>query len=200
MMLDVRDNCLTNITDPAVRSWLDDLDPDWEAHQDNCLDNEYTIEVLAEPEDGGTVTGENDYGHGDEVTVTAAASTGFMFVNWTENGQEVSTEETYIFTAEANRTLTANFSRVQDVYEIVLGVDPEYGGTVAGGGTYDHGASVTVVATANQGWAFIGWAEDGAYVSTDTVYGFVADSDRTLTALFREVKGLPGVLMLLLDD
>ena len=34
----------------------------------------------------------------------------YHFVNWTENGTEVSTSATYSFTATANRTLTANFA------------------------------------------------------------------------------------------
>ena len=70
--------------------------------------NTYTITVTAGS--GGTVSGGGNVTHGDSVEVTATANQGYHFVNWTENGTEVSTSATYSFTATANRTLTANFA------------------------------------------------------------------------------------------
>ena len=70
----------------------------------------YTVTVSADPEAGGTVSGSGEYSEGTQVTVTATPATGYHFVNWTENGTEVSTSATYSFTATANRTLTANFA------------------------------------------------------------------------------------------
>ena len=70
--------------------------------------NTYTITVTAGS--GGTVSGGGNVTHGDSVEVTATANQGYHFVNWTENGNEVSTSATYSFTATANRTLTANFA------------------------------------------------------------------------------------------
>ena len=70
--------------------------------------NTYTITVTAGS--GGTVSGGGNVTHGDSVEVTATANQGYHFVNWTENGTEVSTSATYSFIATANRTLTANFA------------------------------------------------------------------------------------------
>jgi hypothetical protein len=42
--------------------------------------------------------------------VTATASTGYGFVNWTEGATVVSTDASYAFTANADRTLVANFA------------------------------------------------------------------------------------------
>lgn len=58
----------------------------------------------------GTVTASTKAWEGSEVTVTATPKAGNSFVNWTENGAEVSTSTSYTFTANGDRTLVANFS------------------------------------------------------------------------------------------
>jgi PKD repeat protein len=58
------------------------------------------------------------------------------------------------------------------------------GGTVTGGGIYDHGTQVTVRATANTGYTFVNWTEGGQVVSANQEYTFNAESDRTLVANF----------------
>ena len=44
------------------------------------------------------------------VTLSATPSTGYDFVNWTENGQIVSENSNYIFIVSSNRNLIANFN------------------------------------------------------------------------------------------
>ena len=73
--------------------------------------NNYTISAIANPEEGGTVTGSGTYTYGANVTVTATANTGYTFTNWTEGGTEVSTSASYTFTANSDRNLVANFGR-----------------------------------------------------------------------------------------
>ena len=69
----------------------------------------YTISTSASPSAGGTTSGGGIYGSGSSVTVTATPNAGYNFVNWTENGNLVSSSANYTFTASANRTLLANF-------------------------------------------------------------------------------------------
>ena len=69
----------------------------------------YTIAAKADPEEGGTVTGSDIYGYGTTATLTATPAEGYSFVNWTENGTEVSTDASYSFTVTAARSLVANF-------------------------------------------------------------------------------------------
>ena len=69
----------------------------------------YEIAASANLTEGGSVTGAGSYDHGTSVTLTATPNEGYNFINWTENGEEVSTEAEYIFTATASRTLVANF-------------------------------------------------------------------------------------------
>ena len=60
------------------------------------------------PADSGEVKLLQDPGTG-EVTLTATPNSGYSFVNWTENGTEVSTSAVYKFTPSEDRTLIANF-------------------------------------------------------------------------------------------
>ena len=69
----------------------------------------YDIAANADPAEGGMVSGAGTYLEGQTCTLTATANEGFTFVNWTENGNEVSTEAVYSFTVMAGRDLVANF-------------------------------------------------------------------------------------------
>ncbi len=70
----------------------------------------YSVTVSVVPAAAGTVTGQGNYNDGSAVTLTATTNLGYAFVNWTENGSVVSTDEEYTFTIHANRNLVANFT------------------------------------------------------------------------------------------
>ena len=71
----------------------------------------YTVAVSASPAEGGTVTqtGSGTYNDGAAVTVAAIANEGYEFVEWKENGTQVSTDAAYTFIVEGNRNLVAVF-------------------------------------------------------------------------------------------
>ena len=142
----------------------------------------YTIAVSADPSAGGNVTGGGTYNSGQNCTVTASANTGYTFTNWTENGNVVSTSASYTFTVNNNRNLVAHF-QLQS-YNITVSADPTTGGSVSGGGTYNSGQSCTVHATANTGYTFVNWTENGTQVSSNADYTFNVESDRNLVAHF----------------
>ena len=145
----------------------------------------YTITVSANPSNSGTVSGGGTYNHGQSCTVIATSADGYTFTNWTENGNVVSTTANYTFTVNANRTLVANFEeQLPDTYNINVSPNPSIGGTVSGGGTYMGGEQCTVTATANEGFAFMRWTEDGNEVSTNANYTFTVTGNRTLVANF----------------
>ena len=74
--------------------------------------NTYTITVTAGS--GGAVSGGGTFTENSKVTVTATPATGYHFVNWTENGTEVSTEATFTFNATVDRNLIAIFAKNED--------------------------------------------------------------------------------------
>jgi len=68
------------------------------------------LSVGGNPNDAGIVTGAGDYFVGDTCVVTATPNDGFLFVNWTENGDIVSDDDIYSFVIEKDRNLIANFN------------------------------------------------------------------------------------------
>ena len=69
-----------------------------------------TITVVASPAEGGIVNGGGDYEYGDTCTLMATANHDYRFLNWTENGEVVSSEAEYTFLVVGDRNLVANFS------------------------------------------------------------------------------------------
>ena len=69
-------------------------------------------------------------------------------------------------------------------YTIISASLPAEGGTVTGAGTYNSGETCTLTATANSGYTFTNWTENGTIVSTDAVYSFTVSENRTLVANF----------------
>lgn len=148
--------------------------------------NSYTINVSANPSEGGTATGGGTYNQGQSCTVIATAANGYRFSNWTEGGNEVSTNANYTFTVNDGRTLVANFSeQAPNTYTINASPNPSNGGTVTGNGSYEQGQSCTVQATANTGYMFLRWTENGEQVSTNANYTFTVIGNRTLVAQFQ---------------
>lgn len=146
------------------------------------------IKVQTSDASGGAVSGKGVYKNGETVTVTAAVNenAGYEFKGWQEGEDIVSTNATYTFNAGGDRTLTALFE-VNEDYRVTLQADPQNGGTVTGGGSYEEvaGNKATVEATANQGYYFIGWYNGETQASTENPYTFTVEVDGiTLTAKF----------------
>ena len=144
--------------------------------------NTYEITATASPAEGGTVTGGGTYSHGATCVLTASPNTNYAFVNWTVNDEEVSTEATYSITVTEDRDLVANFRL--DVFEITAVSSPETAGTITGAGTYNYGATCTLTAVPNETHVFVSWTENDEVVSTDAEYQFVVAEARSLVAHF----------------
>lgn len=143
---------------------------------------EITISVSANPMGAGTLNGGGTYLYGSHVLLTAIPITGSVFDNWTENGEVVSTNQSISFTAEADRTLVANFS-VQQI-NIAATPVPAGNGSVEGSGVYAYGSTVTLVAHAGEGFEFSNWTENGLVISSNDTLSFTAEDDRNLEAHF----------------
>ena len=73
------------------------------------------ITVSANPAQAATVSGGGEYTFGQTCTVAATPNAGYTFTGWTENGNVVSTELSYSFTATADRNLVANFIQAVEI-------------------------------------------------------------------------------------
>ena len=145
-----------------------------------------TIEAVANPAEGGTVTGAGVYAIGADVTMTAFPAEGYAFINWTENGAEITKDASWTFVATANHSFVANFSSVN----ITVTANPTEGGTVTGGGVYPYGSEVIVNAIPAEGYAFRWWLKDNEIVSTDAFWSFTAVEDLNLVAYFSSINTL----------
>lgn len=148
--------------------------------------NRYIIEASANPSNGGTVSGAGEYNEGATCILSATATAGFTFLNWSKDGNTVSTNSTYSFTVTERAGYVATFSAMENTLSLSVETTPstETGGSVSGAGTYNHGNSVTATATTNTGYIFNGWWENGSKVSTNLSYTFTLNSNRTLVAKF----------------
>ena len=150
----------------------------------------FTVSVSANPNEAGTVSGGGTFNSGALRTITATANDGYAFTNWTENGNEVSTNPNYSFTLNTNRTFVANFTATApNQYTINVSANPTEGGTVSGGGVHYYGQACTVHAVANSGYTFTNWTENGSVVSTNASYNFTATQSRSLVAHFQQQTG-----------
>ncbi len=146
---------------------------------------QYSVTTSSNPTEGGTTTGGGTFNPGQSCTVTATANPGYNFVNWTENGTQVSTQASYTFTVNGNHNLVANFT--QPSYTITTSSNPSNAGTTSGGGSFLQGQSCTVHATPASGYTFSNWTENGSQVSTQANYTFVVNGNRSLVANFSPV-------------
>ncbi|MDA9883840.1 hypothetical protein OAT98_01060 [Flavobacteriaceae bacterium] len=113
---------------------------------------QYTLTASAG--DGGSVTGGGTFASGTQVSVTATPTSGYSFSGWS-NG---STANPLTVTLNSNTSITANFQVIADSY--TLTVTAGEGGSVSTeGGEYEEGTEVTVTATSEEGYEFIGWSD-----------------------------------------
>lgn len=111
------------------------------------------------------------YNDGDEVSATAVANTGYTFNGWYSDEScttSVTAEEVMTATVSDNATYFAKFTekpKNEVSAEVITTPEDETGGTVTvnGSGTSvtDYvDTTVTLKATANSGYRFVGWYKD----------------------------------------
>ena len=77
----------------------------------NAQNDNAVVQIDVTVEDGGNVFGTGNYAKGDSVELTAIADSGYQFEGWYQNDILIDTHSNYIFTAVANQSLTARFSK-----------------------------------------------------------------------------------------
>ena len=137
---------------------------------------QFTLTVTAGS--GGSVTPTSRHNSGEQVTITATANSGYLFDSWS-NG---STSNPITVTMDSNKSLTASFVAIP-TYNINL-IAGE-GGSVSGGGSFQDGVQITLIATPDSGYQFTSWS-DG---STEQNRNIVVSQDLELTANFSIATG-----------
>ena len=70
----------------------------------------FTVTVVANNDNYGTVSGGGQYYYGTSCTVTATPADGYMFTSWTQDGNVISSDAQYTFTVTSDVDLMANFA------------------------------------------------------------------------------------------
>ncbi len=79
---------------------------------------EFEIDVVACPENGGTVVGSGIYNFGEFAHLSASANANYQFVGWTnQDGDTISTEQECVHMIARGGQLTANFVSIDAVDE-----------------------------------------------------------------------------------
>lgn len=146
------------------------------------------IEITAtiNPSTGGTITGAGLYLEGATATLSATPNIGYVFVNWTENNQVVSTNATFSFTVSEPRTLVANFQSIPQNNIAYASVE---NGTISGPTAAYPSETVTLTASPASGYILASWNvyKTGDASTTITVENdqfVMPDYDVTVSAEF----------------
>ena len=160
----------------------------------------YTISVAVNEEEAGSAA-VNDkdnvtVNEGASITLTATANEGYVFVNWTLNGEEVSSNSTYTTTATADAEYTANFKESKEPNtpaEVTIKTESTIGGNATVNGmaeiTVTAGSAVSLEAIPDEGYIFVEWRNGIDIVSTNAFFSTTAQSDKIYTAIFIEKSG-----------
>ena len=168
------------------------------------------VRGLADPADGGKVTGSGLCAKGKKVTLKASANKNFSFVGWyaslADNPNSIDSTNCVATTASlvidrtskpaaSSKTSTTITGIDGDVtYYAVFKGDPRVTGSVdpapeagkiTGSGRYAIGKKVTIRATANKGYVFNGWYKGEECLSQAASYVFnMPEEDVALKAKF----------------
>ncbi|MGN0186933.1 MAG: leucine-rich repeat protein [Paludibacteraceae bacterium] len=129
------------------------------------------IDVVANNDACGSVTGGGIYPIDETITLTATPNSGYYFVQWSDGIKDNPRQ----VVVTQNSTFTAEFASPQ----FTVSTEAE-NGTVTGAGTYAYGTQVELTATPNAGYYFVQWS-DG---SKDNPRQVVVTTNASYTAEF----------------
>ena len=134
----------------------------------------YTITVLSENEEMGSVDGGGIYDENTEIEISATPAEHYHFTQW--NDENTDNPRRLIVTEDAE--YTASFAI--DQHTITVESSDTAMGTVSEGGTYNYGTEIEISATAKEHYHFVQWS-DG---NTDNLRTIIVTEDATYTAEF----------------
>jgi len=145
--------------------------------------NQYDITVKADDSEGGTVAeaGTKSYDYGTSHTVTAETKNGYVFTGWYSRGERVCDSLRFTYKVPAyNATYTAKWIKCP----IKLSRNNTSAGYVNSlNGKYLVGDNVTLTATTNSGYTWVGWYDGNTKVSANSSYTFkMPGVEKTYTA------------------
>lgn len=127
----------------------------------------FALNVIPNNAHYGSVSGGGNYKHGTQVEISASPYYGYIFMGWDTNGDgtpDTGNAPQQTITVTGAQTYTAIFKT--DKIPVKLSVKSGKGtvesfsadGVSAPSGAYDYLSSVTIMATPDTGYKFVGWS------------------------------------------
>jgi len=126
--------------------------------------NQYDVTLESDTEGAGTLTGGGRYDYGAHVEITATPNPGYTFLGWYD---AVDTEKEIITTNFNMYDHDVSYIAKWAHYELKTVKSDEKAGTVSAGDFYTAGASVTLTASTQETYTFMGWYLNNSLVSAD---------------------------------
>ncbi|MCX7009707.1 MAG: hypothetical protein NTY53_21105, partial [Kiritimatiellaeota bacterium] len=142
------------------------------------------LTMQANPANGGSVTGGGTYVVGSNAVLTATPSNLWRFIRWSDS---VTNNPRTVVVPSKGDIYTANFGSLGTV---TVQANPTNSGSVAGGGQFLVGSSVTVTATPGINGAFLNW--NGSVTNNPWTFSVPAGST-VCTANFTRLGAVVGV-------
>ncbi len=156
------------------------------------------VYLSVSPNNSGSfnISSGNRYEIGSSVSLRAYNNSNFVFKNWTENGEVISTSASFNYVVkDTDARIVANFeyspsnpaepSEARLSHKLGLKCNPSGGGyfNVSSGNSYQEGTSVSLRAYSNQYYTFQSWSIGDSVINTNYSFSYVMPThDVTLTA------------------
>lgn len=149
---------------------------------------EHLIEVFANVDTAGSVSGGGRYVSGTNITLTATPAPGYRFFNW-DDGNAVNPRSVTVGGAD---TYVANFildGQQSTNLDVSVNTNNDQMGSVVGGGHYARGFYASLTAEPLNGYRFVCWSNG----STERKILTVVDATAYYTALFARADSVGTV-------
>jgi len=176
---------------------------DWENPPEPSV--KYKVKVSVSPADAGKASGAGSFLPSASTTISTSKVDGYDFLYWTKNGVQYSTSTSFNYTVEPENV---NFVAVYQynpsspsepvsnyAYRLYLDCTPNDACSFnrTSGTKTEKDTWVSVSATANEGFEFLGWYENGTQVSSESSFSYqMKGQDCWLVARFSYNPANPG--------
>lgn len=155
----------------------------------------YTVTLNTEDKEKGTVKAleEKEYKSGEKIVLRATPAEEYVFSGWYISNELISTQNPYTYEVKDNVTIIAKFkleevTETPETYTVTL--------TAGEGGTvteleqteYEANSEITLQATANEGYNFLGFYDDTTLISLENPYTYTVSKNVNITAKFEVIE------------
>lgn len=161
--------------------------------------DEFQVTYEAIPNGSATMDGAGTYADGETCKIKVNVSAGYTLGDVLVDGIKVplNSQNEYSFVVEKNIKVTINCDLIPEPDKFTLTVRTDTNDTTQGGvgignaknlatdsGEFVDGTTVTIHATAAEGYSFGGWWKDGVKISDDVNFSVTVDATKTYIAKF----------------